>query len=178
MYICCGLPHDGHMVKHMNISTARITVGGLAAGAAVTTGTKIDASRLQGTRIHKMKYHFSFIGKTADEGPLVLGFHRANISATEIAEFYAADPQSSLDVPGIDQANFDVYPAVLIARQQTATAPIPDHMDGWRTLNWPWKNLPEDDAMNIHVCNISAGTVATGIFVDATVLFVEEFDVQ
>ncbi len=167
------------MTKHMTFDTATLTISTLAADAAQTTGTKIDAARLQGTRIHRLEYIIDWRAKTVDDGPLFIGFHRASISAAEVAEFYLADPQSSLDVPAIDQARFDVYPAQMIPRKATAGPGLTnDAIVDWKVLNWPWKNLPEDDALNVHAFNAGNGAFTTGAFVDVHLKIIEEFDAQ
>lgn len=74
------------------------TLGTLASLTAVVGGTKIDAARLQGCDIRKLKYSVGLLGKTsgASEGPVAFGVSMGN-TAAEIAAFYAADPQGQDD---------------------------------------------------------------------------------
>ncbi len=68
----------------------------LASLTAIVAGTKIDNTRLQGCDIQKLRYAVSWAGKTAasTEGPLAYGVCKG-MTVAEVANFYAADPQSS-----------------------------------------------------------------------------------
>ncbi len=107
----------------------------------------------------------------------MVGFHRSSISSTEIAAFYDADPQSTMDVPGIDLARMDIYPVAIFGRQVTSTpGATPDQAQHWRRLNWPWKNLPEGDALNVHAFNVDDSALTTGSFVEIELKIIEEFN--
>ncbi len=161
----------------MTMSTSTLTIGTLAADAAVTSGTKIDGSRLQGTRIKRMEYYIDYRAKTIDDGPLFVGFHRSSISSSEIVQFYLADPQSTMDVPDIDLARLDIYPAQIIPAKATAGPGVTnDAVVSYKRLNWPWKNLPEGDALNVHAFNAGNVQFTTGALVDVHVKIIEEFN--
>ncbi len=152
-----------------------LDVSSIGANGAVQTGTKIRGSRGQGTRIIRFQYQFMLRGKVAGEGPFIIGFSRANISDSEIADFYTSEPQNAQDVPGIDQVRLDVYPVMIAGISQTvAPNAQPDMLAGWRTLKWPWRHLPEGDSLNVHVFN-DGGTPTGSPVVDFYLKIIEEF---
>ncbi len=86
-----------------------LTVGTLAAGAAVLQQSKIDSAREQGFKIRKSKYSMTYNAKTDGEGPILFGY-AVGLNAAEVAEAIAADPQHVKDIPAVDEANRRVYP--------------------------------------------------------------------
>jgi len=150
----------------------------LGAGTAIITNLRQDTARLQGTMIHKMQYVAGIRDKTGNEGPLIFGFSRAGVSITEIAAFFAADPQSEMDTPSIDEARVDVYPVGVIMPDVTES-PGPaanSGPQGFRTVNWPWKKLAHGaDGLNFFVFNRGPAALTTGSEFNIVAKIVEEF---
>ncbi len=160
----------------MNVDFENLSLGSLAAGAAIAGVFKLDAARLQATRIKKFGYVITWNGKTGTEGPIFVGFARGATSAVDIAAALNADPQSSFDVPELDRARHDVYVVGVISRNTIASPPnSADSLLHWRTLNWPWKEIPEDDAIIPFAFNRGGGTLTSGCEVNFSIRIVEEF---
>ncbi len=163
------------MTTHMMVDFISMDLSTLGADTAKVDSTKIDSARLQGTRIKKFEYIFRFSGKPAPSGPIIIGFARTGLSANEIGQFFKADPQSAQDTPAIDEARTDVYP-VMVALNNQSAAPeaqpsMPSH---YRTLNWPWKHLPEGDGLQIFAYNDGAALTGNTI-VSCHLKIIEEF---
>ncbi len=163
------------MASHMLIDFISMDLSTLLGNTAKSAPTKIDAARLQGVRIKKFEYIIRFSGKPAPSGPIVIGFCRAGLSDNEIGTFHQADPQSRQDTPAIDEARLDVYP-VLVALNNQSAAPeaqpsMPSH---YRTLNWPWKHLPEGDGLLVYAYNDGAQLTGNTI-VSFHLKIIEEF---
>ncbi len=87
---------------------ATITLGTLGSESTLLTAI-IANSNENGVRIKRMKLHCSFSGKTAAEGPIVVGLAN-DLSATEIAEAMTA-VATGLNTEALnEQANRPVYP--------------------------------------------------------------------
>ncbi len=143
------------------------TLGTLASLTAIIAGTKIDASRLQGCSIEKLRYAVGLIGKTSgvSEGPVCYGVSMGNTIA-EIAAFYAADPQGQDDelelarsqLPIIELGRFDQ------TSQSTETLVDPSST---RMMNGKWGGWPirEGVAWNHYVFNMNPNDpLSTGGF--------------
>ncbi len=70
-----------------------LAVGALAANDAISADTKIDATRLQGFRIAKLRMAASMTLKTTAEGPLIWGI-ACNMVAAQVESAIEIDPQS------------------------------------------------------------------------------------
>ncbi len=65
----------------------------LGTNDAISVATKVDNTRLRGYRMIKSIFHFGVTGKTATEGPIIVGV-AINMSAGDIEKAMEADPQS------------------------------------------------------------------------------------
>ncbi len=110
------------MLMHENLLT--MALGTLGAGVATSTPSKIDGARLQGVQLQKGWAEMSFKAKTTDNGPIVVGY-AINLTNSEIAEFFNADPQLRNDPRASEEANSKVVPCWVIPKTGTATAPTP-----------------------------------------------------
>ncbi len=162
------------MATHVTHVFLNQTLGTLAQNTALVVNTKIDSGRTQATRIKKFKYMFRFSGKTQTDGPIYFGFNRGNVSTSEIAEFFAADPQSSLDVPAIDRARFDVYPVGVMMLNTTVQPAITGDLPVFQHLAWPWKHMPEGDVLQMFAFN-DGPALQTGTVLGLHAIIVEEF---
>ncbi len=120
-----------------------IVATGLTSGNAVTTATKIDAARFQGLHIQKVKFMVGVSYVTdGDEGPFEYGL-AVGLTADQIEEALAADPQYQ-DVPETaHRSQRAVYPIGLTYADGTSAVETQTH-DGtnlMRTLtDFPkWK---------------------------------------
>lgn len=86
-----------------------IDVGALASKDCIASASKIDSSRLNGFRIIKTEYWMDFEGKTAGEGPIMVGFSPLH-SASEVEDTIEADPQSSAEMENNAVAKRPVFP--------------------------------------------------------------------
>ncbi len=83
--VVIGYEHDGVL-----------TLGALAGNKPSVQATKIDASRLNGFRLAKLRIAASVVGKTATEGPIAWGI-ACNLDADQIESIIEADPQASVE---------------------------------------------------------------------------------
>ncbi len=150
-------------VQHGNTGLALSTLG---AATAATGSLAIDASRTQGVKLMQFKGAVEWNGKTAGEGPLVVGLS-IDLSSSEVAEAIIADPQHVNDVPATEQGNRKVYPLFTIARKSTdgtwsrgamANDDAAEHAD----LKFPWRELTEGQGIQFWVFNRDASALTTG----------------
>ncbi len=103
----------------VTVDTVDITLSTLGALTAILGAGKQDAARLQGMRFTKIKALMEFLGKTAGEGPLMVGYSIDAITA-ETGVALAADPQHRSDPSGVEQG-FKVVPLWVIPKAATAS---------------------------------------------------------
>ncbi len=96
-----------------------LTLGALASLDAISVNSKVDSARLNGFRTTKIEYWIDYLGKTAGEGPIMVGW--APFAGAALAESaIEADPQSSSDKAAIAEALVPVFPLVMLPQQDTA----------------------------------------------------------
>ncbi len=102
---------------------SEFTVGTLAALTAGLISTKIDASRLQGCSIEKLRWTVDYVGKTiaSTEGPIAFGLSLGNTIA-EVAAFYAADPQGQDDELELARSQLPIIELGRIGQSQSTPA--------------------------------------------------------
>ncbi len=142
-------------IQYINVEVVLST---LATLTAITGATAIDAGRLQGVRLKKMKLACSYKGKTAGEGPLVVGLCDTTLSVAEIAEAILADPQGVAEVPATEQGNRRVFPIWNIGPGLVAD----DAIQMYREVHFPWKDWPEDKGIKVFVFNNDGSNLTTG----------------
>ncbi len=143
-----------------------ITVGALVADNAIVAAGKIDNAQAMGFRIDTMKYIMSYTGKTDGEGPLRFGFN-VGLTADEVEEALAADPQHMEDIPAVERANRKVYPLEMIPLDDTESSRIGDY--SYKEVKMPWKEIPENIGINWFVWSTS--TLTTGMFVHVHIVY-------
>ncbi len=156
-------------VQHINRS---VTVGALATITVAGSATNIDAARLQGVRIKKIRGNVSWFGKTTLEGPVMYGLASIDLSNSEIAEALNADPQSENDQPASDRGNRKVVPMGIIPR---ATEVDGRNMRSFMNITWPWKVIPVGSGLKIWVFNLDTSTLTTGMEVKFNLAIVQEW---
>ncbi len=90
-------------------NAADTAIASQAAGTTVLIATKIDGSRLRGFKVVKVNYNMGFAGLDDPDGPIVWGLC-TGVSAAEVTEAIAADPQSPDDVPASERTHRHVFP--------------------------------------------------------------------
>ena len=151
-----------------------ITLSTLGALTAITGSGKIDASRLQGARLKKMRANISFVGKTTGEGPLLVGY-TIEATTSETSAALAADPQFNADPTGI-QNKFKVVPLWVIPKNGTASENIvsTDQMR-LHDMDIPYRDIIEGSQLNWFVFNQDSGALTGGTIVDISVVTVAEW---
>ena len=136
-----------------------LVLGALATKTAVQGASKIDASRAQGFRLLKTQYWVEVIGKTNDQGGIIVGLSH-NLSVTEIKECIEADPQGSKAIhrPESEASSRPIWPLVLIPSTVTS---IEDKLVAMGELKPGW-SAPEGSTFNWFAFNLSTGTLTTG----------------
>ncbi len=160
--------------KAVTLGVTLITVGALGSLAAITGSSKIDASRLQGSRVVKIRAHMEFLAKTSGEGPWVVGY---NIDTTtqETADALNADPQHRSDPSGLAQQN-KVVPIWVIPFSATASlTTLESHEMEMHDIYLPYKDVIEGSQLNWFVFNLEAATQTSGAAVRITHVIVEEW---
>lgn len=153
-----------HGRSQMGLST-------LASGSVIEGTTKIDAAREQGVKITKLMAACDFTNKTSDEGPLVVGYAIGNMTAAEIAEALAADPQLNDDDVASEQANRKVVPVWYIAEQPSDNE---DAVMKLEEISVPW-DIAEGEAFTWWTLNNGPDTLTTGTIVNVWTTLVGEW---
>ncbi len=138
-----------------------MSLGTLASGAVIKGATKIDAAREQGTILKKIMAQCSVNGKTAGEGPLIVGLCNVDLSTVEIAEALAADPQKGLDTPASEQVEREIMIVWMVGRGITSDAEITP----FREVKYPWKEVIEGNGLAWFVMNAGASGLTDSSFV-------------
>ncbi len=139
------------------------SVGTLASLTAIVAGTKIDAARLQGCNIRRLKYHVGYLGKTGGvaEGPVAFGVCKG-MSVTEVKNFYAADPQSSsADDVSLMESQFPILELGRV-EQQGSNGPTDNVTPGLRSAKWPGWSILEGQTWNHYIFNANPNDPLTG----------------
>ncbi len=146
-----------------------ITLGALAGAAAIFGASKIDAGREQGFRIMKSRLFISMTGKTATEGPILLGVCANIPTAADLAGLLALNPQDISDNPeradnwfvkmldqiGLETVSYPNNPMVL----KTPSYSISYGRNGW--------SIPEGSALNYFAFNAGASLTTGTVFLIA-----------
>ncbi len=141
-------------------SQALSTLGALT---AIIDNTKIDAARLQGCIPRKFGFQSTFAGKTATEGPVLVGLSNG-LTIGEIAEWIAADPQR-FDDPGASEQS--QRPAMILdVLGKSETTVVGSTHPPWRFYKWPGWNIKEGQALNVFFFNADGSGLTTGTIVD------------
>ncbi len=151
-----------------------ITLGTLAAAAAITANSKIDGSRLNGFRVLKSELWIGASGKTTGEGPVVIGL-AFDADAANVALAMAADPQADGRQTGDKVANteakFPVFPIAMIGKAETKIGIESVTMK--HTLKPQW-SAPEGSGLQYFAFNADTGALTTGTVVE---IFAKHFGV-
>ncbi len=151
-------------------------VGALATKAAEAANSKIDASREQGVKIKKLMAHMSFGGKTATEGPLVVGCAFENYTDAELAEFFLADPQKHEDPALADQANRRIVPLWVISRAATGSEATPSASDMvLKDMRIPSFEVEEGTPVKWWLFNADTSVLTTGMTLIISAQWVTEW---
>ncbi len=152
-------------VQHI---VSEVALGTLANLTAIAIALTPDASREQGARIKQLKLAISYKGKTAGEGPLIVGLCDSNLSVAEIAEAILADPQHVADVPATEQGNRRVFPIWIIPAGLTAD----DRIQKTEEVHYPWKDMEESQGLKFWVFNADGNALTTGteVTVDGSIV--------
>ncbi len=144
-----------------NRALMEFTIGTLAANTAILGSSRIDATRLNGCTIDKLRYNVSWFGKTAgvNEGPISYGFSRS-MTIAQIAEFFAADPQSRADVEALEQSHRPIVVLGVVGQSQVENSTAGPN-DSMRNGKFPWDIL-EGMAFSPFVFNNNPANPMTG----------------
>lgn len=152
------------MSKSENLSilydAATITLGTLGSITAITGNSKIDASRRQGFRVMKVEYWLDYYGKTANEGPIMVGWSPTQ-NASEIAETFQADPQGSDEIAPNANAKAPVFPLQQIVYADTQAS---EDFGKMGTFNPRW-STPEGVGAVWFAYNMGGAGLTTGTVV-------------
>ncbi len=140
-----------------------IAFGALASEAAVIDGTLIDPSRLQGSKIRKLKAWCYLKSKTVDEGPVVCGFS-IGATAVEVAEALVADPQRHEDVGKSEEGNRKVFPIWVFGKNVISSpGSTPNGDSHWlRDVGFPSWTVPEGVGLDFFAFNADANPLTAG----------------
>ncbi len=151
------------MAKESNLaivhSFTTITLGALASlDAVVVEDGKIDASRLEGFRLIKTQYWMDYKAKTANEGPVLIGF-AMNQNAAEIEEALEADPQQRADIPEGEQTMRPVFPLEVVPFAPTSQVADGFAVRGEQISRW---SMPEGKGLSWFAYNFGPAVLTTG----------------
>lgn len=140
----------------MLYSRNTLTLSTLGQNTALVASTKIDGTRLQGVKIIDIFGAFSMDGKTTGEGPIYYGFVVNDLTVAEIAEAFAADPQSQDDDPATSRADRKLIVVGQYGEAATSSQ-IAAQEQKWEKQMWPksWV-IREGNGFNIFAFNVGA----------------------
>ncbi len=141
--------------------TVTLNVSSLSAGGVVLGATKIDAAQSNGFRVKRVRAALAYEQKTADLGPIVIGFSR-NLTSTEVKEALDADPQGNNDIPETEQGNRAVWPEWLVPA--SGSTDNREHVK-FEDIYWPYKEADEDSQFSAWAHNIDGATITAGLIV-------------
>ncbi len=151
-------------------------VGALATKAAEAANSKIDSNREQGVKIKKLMAHMSFGGKTATEGPIVIGAAFENYTDAELAEFFLADPQKHEDPALADNANRKIVPMWVISRAATGSPVTPSNSDTLlQDMHVPSFEVEEGVPIKWFAFNADTNVLTTGMTLIISAQWVTEW---
>ncbi len=163
------MPSGRGQVLHDDIELAS---GTLAANTAIAVESSVIRNEnQQGFRIGRFKYWQSYNGKTAGEGPIMVGVS-VGLTAAEITECILARPLSDDDTDASDKANRKVYPLYIIAADGDEKTASNSTMNA-QHIRFPWKEIPEH--VSIDWWMMSDTAVTSGLVVDIRSVFVGEW---
>ncbi len=141
------------------------TLGTQGALIAQIAPTKIDAARLQGCTIRKLRWKMGFFGKTAgaNEGPLGYGFSK-DLTIAQISECFAADPQSSQDDEQLERSHRNLLLLGMIDQIETESS-IGKDSRSLKNAKWPGWPIIEGETWDVFVFNFNpSNALTTGAF--------------
>lgn len=146
----------------VNIDCGKLALGALAGESTAVTALNIDSSRDQGASIKKVKAHFSFEGKTANQGPIIIGFS-AGLTGAEITESIRADPTSFTNATEFEEARRRLYPWAVINFAATTLAGENSRDSYLDTLrDFPRWDIIEGSSLSFFAHNCGTGALTTG----------------
>lgn len=160
------------MVQMRSYDDVEMALSTLAAGAVIKGQLKIDGSREQGIRLSKMKAACSISGKTTGEGPIIVGLCNTDLSVTEVAEAFAADPQKELDTPASEQVMREVFPIWHFGKGVLTGQ---GDAQPYREVRYPWKDVIEGNGLSWFAINLDSGSLTTGTLVDVSSVTIGEW---
>ncbi len=159
-----GKAHD-HLFVTQDVVEAAL--GTLAALTAVVSSTKIDSSRAHGAFIPWLEFNWSFRAKTVGQGPILFGV--TNMSAVELTEAFAADPQNKNDKEAMERASRGWYKVLAAAPAGLAAG----SMGGTYGPSWEkvkiGLTMPEGKTLSSFHLNADDGALTTGTLVEGTI---------
>ncbi len=148
-----------------------VDLGQMVSNKVELVATKIDAAREQGARILKYKAWMGYTGKTAGQGPLVVGYSTEE-SDTDIQEAMAADPQHVEDGDESEEGKRRVYPIWVIPKVGSDGNNIER---SYRNIPMAWREIDEGRAFNWFVQNVSGATITDAGEVIIAATWVQEW---
>ncbi len=100
------MPKDKMIIMEDEIT---LTLGTLGPVTTLAVASKLDANYSQDARIRRLRENISLASKTADEGPIFVGYAIDN-SIAEISEFLVNDPQSAYHEVEAAESRRKVFP--------------------------------------------------------------------
>ncbi len=142
-----------------------ITAGALAASGASAVALKIDSTRLQGTIPAQVDWQFSFTGKTAAEGPILVGL-AAGLDTGDLTAWFTSDPQRIKDPEEAEESQRPVLPLAVIPAAATASAALALSGDlAIRNARWPGWHIRESVSMVAFLLNMDTEAITSGLVV-------------
>lgn len=136
---------------HYLYDSRQLSLSTLAADTPLVSITKIDANRVQGFRVIKVKGWADILGKTEGDGPLIFGMACNSLSATKIKAAFDADPADGSANNMATQAEADVPIFVLGMWSRTNAHCKPISFE--KTINW---SIIEGRSFDFFVLNMGA----------------------
>ncbi len=145
--------------KHVVHVSEAITFSTLASRTAIINNTVIDGNRRNGLLMDYIKGQISFTGKTAGEGPIIVGFCSSDLLVNEVTEAFGADSQQVNDPNVSEQAHREVYPVWSIGHGMTSMI----ELRSWQKIKYSWRNVEEGKGISLFAFNADSGALTTGM---------------
>ncbi len=169
------MPSGRTQVQHSSVKEAAL--GALAANTAIEVLPVLTSNR-QGAKISKCKFHAEMKGKTANQGPILVGLS-AGVSIAEVAEALLASPVQFEDPGASEQANRKMYPVFVIGDAATGmgnpASQILNHLMYKHTGVPSWL-INEDETFRWWAFNTDSAPLTSGTLISVECVTVYQWE--
>ncbi len=135
------------------------TFGALAVNTFVLQGSRIDASRLNGSDLRKINHTAVWTSGTNGQGPQLYGLS-VGLSIAQLKEWFEADPQSRADTEELEKSQR--HSIILGSLGDSVASGAGAQFPVWKRAKWPGWDILEGQLLSAWVMNAGSVTMTTG----------------